>query len=317
MSDGKPSIDVISVSYRCEEALAETLASVAAQSYDGQIETLVVDNASGDGTPEFARGFRNVKLIESSENVGFARANNLGARETTGEFIFILNPDVILPPELLSQLADYLIECPDVGAVGPTLVEPSGRLQKYCAWKNYTLLASVGDAIGVSRGSFSKFFHRGCFYPDRYYEGAPKDVFSLSGACVLIRRRAFDAAGGFDERYFLFGEDLDLFRTIRRKGFRVVYQPSGPAVHITGASMGTFDPHVGAAGIESVVLYNCKYRGRLKALLPLVAAYVSLAVRFAVFRLMAALRPEATDASRRARYYRNVMRILSGKKFRE
>jgi GT2 family glycosyltransferase len=317
MSDGKPSIDVIIVSYRCAEALAETLESVAAQSYDGQVETLVVDNASGDGTAEVARGFRNVELIESPENVGFARANNLGTRETAGEFIFILNPDVILPPGLLSQLVDYLIEHPDVGAVGPTLVEPTGRLQKYCAWKGYTLLAGVGDAVGVSRGSIGRLFNVGCFYPDRYYEGAPKDVFSLSGACVLIRRRAFDAAGGFDERYFLFGEDLDLFRTIRRRGFRVVYLPSGPAVHKTGASMGTFDPHVGAAGIESVVLYNRKFRGPLKALSLLAAAYVSLAVRFTVFRLVAALRPEATAASRRARYYKNVMRILSGKKFRE
>jgi N-acetylglucosaminyl-diphospho-decaprenol L-rhamnosyltransferase len=317
VSDGKPSIDVIIVSYRCREVLPEALKSVAAQRYGGPVETTVVDNASGDGTADAARDFPNVRLIESPVNLGFARANNLGVRETTGEFVFILNPDVILPPGLLSQLSDYLIEYPDVGAVGPTLVESSGWLQKYCAWKNYTLLAGVSDAIGVSRGPIGKFFHQGCFYPDRYYEGAPKDVFSLSGACVLIRRKVFYAASGFDERYFLFGEDLDLFCTIRRKEFRVVYLPSGPAVHMTGASMGTFDPYVGAAGIESVVLYNLKYRGRLKALSLLVAAYVSLAVRFTVFRFMAALRPEAAGASRRARYYRNVMRILSGKKLRE
>jgi GT2 family glycosyltransferase len=313
----KPLVNIIIVSYRCSDTLRRTLKSVAAQRYDGPVETTVVDNASGDDTTDVARGFPNVRLIESPVNLGFARANNLGVRETTGEFIFILNPDVILPPELLAKLADYLIEHADVGAVGPTLVKPSGSLQKYCAWKNYTLLACVGDSIGVSRGLLKRFFYNGCFHANRYYEGVPGDVFSLSGSCTLVRREAFDAAGGFDERYFLFGEDVDLFRTIRRKGFRVVYLPSGPAVHVTGASMGTFDPSVGAAGIESVVLYNRKYRGRLKALSLLAAAYVSLATRFTLFRLVAALQPETTTASRRARYYKSVLRILSGKELRE
>lgn len=317
MVKDKPPVNIIIVSYRCADTLRGTLKSVAAQRYDGPVETIVVDNASGDDTTDVARGFPNVRLIESTVNLGFARANNLGVREATGEFIFILNPDVILPPELLTQLADYLIEHADVGAVGPTLVEPPGSLQKYCAWKDYTFLACVGDAIGVSRGLLKRFFYNGCFYPNRYYESALKDVFSLSGSCTLVRRNAFDNAGGFDERYFLFGEDLDLFRTIRRKGFRVVYLPSGPAVHITGASMGTLDSSVGAAGIESVVLYNQKYRSRLKALLLLAAAYVSLATRFTIFRLMAALRPETTTASRRARYYKSVLSILSGKKLRE
>ncbi|UCE27446.1 MAG: glycosyltransferase family 2 protein [Candidatus Coatesbacteria bacterium] len=317
MPSDKPSISTIIVSYRCAEALAETLESLAAQSYDGPTETVVVDNASGDGTPEVARGFRNVKLVESPENVGFAQANNLGIHETAGEFIFVLNPDVILPSELLAELADYLIEHPDVGAVGPTLTDSSGDLQKYCAWKDYTFIAAVGDAIGVSQGLLKRVFYIGCLYREQYYDSDPKNVFSLSGSCALIRRKTFDAAGGFDERYFLFGEDLDLFRTVRRKGFRVVYLPSGPAVHITGNSMGSFNPTVGAAGIESAVSYNRKYRGRLAGLLLLAAAYISLAMRFTFFRFVAALSPEMTAASRRVDYYKNVLRIVSGKALQE
>jgi GT2 family glycosyltransferase len=315
MAIKKPAITVIIVSYKCPEPLKETLSSVMAQRYEGPVETVVVDNASRDETPEIVKRFPNVKLIESRENLGFARANNLGAREGEGDFLFILNPDIVLPQGLLSRLADYLTDDPRVGAVGPTLIEKTGRLQKYCAWKNYTTAAAIADVIGLSEGLPRRFLRAGCFYPHDLYYGEPKEVFSLSGSCALIRKEAFLAAGGFDERYFLFGEDLDLFRTIRRKGFRVVYLPSEPVVHMTGASMASFNPVVRIAGIESPILYNQKYRGAITGLMLMAAAYFSASARLAFFSFGAALRPEETAASRRARYYQKVIEILSRKKF--
>jgi GT2 family glycosyltransferase len=314
---GKPSITIIIVSYRCAEALVNTLESVVTQSYDGPVEVIVFDNASGDDTPAAAKRFSEVRLIESQENVGFAKGNNAAVNESRGEYLFILNPDVILPQGLLSQLVDYLIENENVGAVGPTLVERSGRLQKYCAWKDYPLTAAIIDATGLRSWIAGHLLRKGCFYKDSFYAGEPKEVFSISGSCALVKREAFKTAGGFDERYFLFGEDLDLFHTIRRKGFNVVYLPCGPAVHTTGASMGLYNPIVGAAGIESVIMYNTKKRGKAIGFLLQAVALSSLGLQLATLKLAAALRPDETSFSRSANYVHEVIKLLAGKSSRK
>lgn len=309
----KPSVSVIIVSYKCAEALIKTLESVTKQDYDGPVEVIVFDNASGDGTVAAAKRFPEIRLIESPENVGFAKANNAAVKESMGEYLFILNPDVILPQGLLPRLTDYLTENEDVGAVGPTVVGRSNSLQKYCAWKGYSLPAAIVDACGLRLRVTDYLFRKGCFYGDGFYAGEPKDVFSISGSCALVRRKAFDAAGGFDERYFLFGEDLDLFCTMRRKGFKVVYLPAGPAVHMTGASMGLYNPVVGAAGIKSSILYTIKYRGIKIGLALRILGLVSLGLQYAVLKLAAALRAEETRFSRRADYIGEVIKILTGR----
>lgn len=309
----KPSVSVILVSYKCAEALIKTLESVNKQDYGGPVEIIVIDNASDDGTVAAAKRFPEIRLIESPENIGFAKANNAAVKESTGEYLFILNPDIILPQGLLSRLTDYLAENEDVGTVGPTIVGYSGRLQKYCAWKRYSLPAAIVDACGLRSRITDYLFRKSCFYGDGFYAGKAKEVSSISGSCAVIRRRAFEAAGGFDERYFLFGEDLDLFRTIRLKGFKVVYLPTGPAVHMTGASMGSYNPVVGAAGIKSSILYNIKYRGIKVGLALQILGFVSLGLQYAVLRLATALRPEETPFSRRANYVGEVIKILTGR----
>jgi GT2 family glycosyltransferase len=309
----KPSVSVIIVSYKCAEVLTKTLKSVSMQDYDGSVEVMVFDNASDDGTVAATKRFPEVRLIESRENVGFAKANNAAVSESVGEYLFILNPDVILPQGLLSRLTDYLTENEDVGAVGPTLVGRSGRLQKYCAWKGYSSPAAIIDACGLRSRITDYLFRKDCFYGDGFYAGEPKEVFSISGSCALVRRRAFEAAGGFDERYFLFGEDLDLFRTMRLKGFKVVYLPAGPAVHVTGASMGLYNPVVGAAGIKSSVLYTVKYQGIKVGLTLQILGFVSLGLQYAILKLAAALRAEETPLSRRADYVGEVIKILTGR----
>jgi N-acetylglucosaminyl-diphospho-decaprenol L-rhamnosyltransferase len=311
----KPSVSVIIVSYKCAEALVKTLESVIMQDYDGPVEVIVFDNASDDDTVAAAKRFPEVRLIESPENVGFARANNAAVKESVGKHLFILNPDMILPQGLLSRLNEYLTENEDVGAVGPTLVGRSGRLQKYCAWKGYFLPAAIADACGLRSRITDYLFRKSCFYGDGFYTGEPKEVFSISGSCALVKRKAFEAAGGFDERYFLFGEDLDLFRTMRLKGFKVVYLPAGPAVHLTGASMGLYNPVVGAAGIRSSVLYTAKYRGIKVGLALRILGLVSLGLQYAILKLTAALRPEETPFSRRADYTGKVIKILIGGSF--
>lgn len=307
----RPSITAVIVSYRCPETLEGTLRALLSQDYKGPVETIIVDNASGDGTPDVARRFPGVRLVELPENVGFARANNVGVREGTGEYVLILNPDAVLPAGLLGELARYLDGDSSAGAVGPTLVDRTGKLQRYCARRAYTFLEGLADVADLKEGLLGWLFSSGGLYPQEYYERGPKEVFSLSGSCALIRREAFEAAGGFDERYFLFGEDVDLFRTIHEKGFKVVYLPVGPVVHLTGTSMGAFNPTVGAEGIKSAVNYNRKYRGRLVALCLASAAFLSLSLRYAAARVIAALKPQETSFSRRARYYGDVIKLLS------
>jgi len=253
-----PRVAVVVVSYETRETLLEGLAAL-----DGEPATsvVVVDNASRDGSVAAVRErFPGVRLIANPENVGFARACNQGARASGAPFLLFLNPDATLAPESLRALAALLDGRPEVGVVGPRTRGASGTIQ-----------VSTGDDLSPLAELRQRRLVRGVACRDASVlaevearHAVEREVDWVSGACLLIRRQAFDAVSGFDERFFLYEEDADLCRRVREAGFKVLYSPAGEARHALGRSMARAPERARLEYQRSHLLYYRKHCGLLQ-----------------------------------------------------
>jgi GT2 family glycosyltransferase len=188
--------------------------------------TLVVDNASGDGSADAVSVFRGVELIRLSRNVGFAAANNLAARAADDcEFLALLNPDAVPAPAWLSELLAAADRCPEAAAFGSRLV-----------WaRDPALLDGTGDVYHVS----GRVWRQGHRKPDHEEQNVSREIFSPCAAAALYRQAAFREAGGFDEEFFCYLEDVDLGFRLRLLGHRCIYVPASVATHEGGATAGS------------------------------------------------------------------------------
>lgn len=189
-------------------------------------EVIVADNASTDGSRQrVAREMPWVRLLELGKNPGFGTANNRAAEVAEGDRLLLLNSDAWPEPGCLPRLEAALDADPRLGAVAPELRYPDGRRQ-FCRAPTTGI---VGEAIQKLRNPFEAagWVHR--LRP-------PFDPGWLTAACLMLRRRAFDQVGGFDEGYFLYYEDVDLCLRLRRAGWRIDDVPEATAVHVKGGS---------------------------------------------------------------------------------
>lgn len=240
-SSGRPPrLDVVVVSYRCRAAVLRCLDALASkETIDGlgAVSVHVVDNGSGDGTVEaIRREHPAARVTALPENRGFAAAANVGFRAARGELVLLLNPDVRLTPSALASLVRHLAEHPEVGVVGPRLLQPDGRTQGACGMSP-SRLGLVLRTFGVAGVCFRHGPFRGDErLPYFVFPDAPKAVDLLVGAVWLMRREVLEQIGELDERYFLYGEDLDWCRRARAAGVTIVHHPGIEAAHEQGAS---------------------------------------------------------------------------------
>ena len=230
-----PLVSALVVSYNVKDYLIEALDALYGSS-DVPLEAIVVDNASRDGSADaVASRFPQATVVRMAKNVGFGRANNAGLDRCRGRFILILNPDVQVGPECVGRLADFLLTRPDVGAVGPRVLRPDGRLDPACRRGFPTPPTSFYRLAGLSRlFPHSRRFNRynmGYLAVDR-----PHEIDSGTAACLLVRRAAIDRIGFFDPAFFMYGEDLDLCFRLKQGGWKVYFFPSAEAIHVKGAS---------------------------------------------------------------------------------
>jgi hypothetical protein len=194
------------------------------------VETIVVDNGSGDGTVEAVRArFPWAEIVALPANRGFAGGNNAGLARAEGRHVCLLNNDTVVQRDGLEACVRFLDARPDVGAVGPQLLDPDGRPQN--SIHNFpTLLLEL-----VPRGVLETLLPRR--YPSkRRAHAAPLDVEAVLGACMVVRREALDRVGPLPEDYFFFLEETDWFFAMRAAGFRVVHLPDARLVHVHGAA---------------------------------------------------------------------------------
>lgn len=223
------------VTYNAAPVIEDCLRSVGAA---GPAEIVVVDNASSDATADVVRQtFPDVCLVQNPENIGYGAAANRGVRLTTTPYVLVLNPDVVVPPDALRALSAYLDTNPAVGVAGPRLQNGDGSLQRStCGFPTTfdSILAETGLHSLVARVPWLRDRSLRTWAHDRC-----REVPCVLGAALAVRRSAFDAAGGFNESFFLYSEEVDLCRRLASMGLPTHYAPVTTVVHIGGASGGT------------------------------------------------------------------------------
>jgi GT2 family glycosyltransferase len=216
-------LSIIIVSFNARADLERCLGSLRTPPPAAPHEILVVDNGSTDGSADAARRWPDVRVIEAGANLGFARANNLGIRASTGMNILLLNSDTVVPPGAIDGLLAELERDSDVAVVGPRLVDGAGHAE-----------LSFGRMIGPLNELRQKRLARsGAVDALTRQRQAPDWV---SGACLLVRRADAEAVGGLDERYFMYTEDVDFCAAIRARGRRILFTPDVEIVHLRGRS---------------------------------------------------------------------------------
>ena len=200
------------------------------------VEIVVVDNGSTDGTVGFVRdSFPMVRVIEA-ENSGLAAGWNRGIESTAAEHVLVLNADAWLVEDALDRLLAAADRHPAAGLVGPRLLNPDGSLQRSVrgfptVWRLATEYLYLRK-LAPSSQAFNAFYGAG------FDHTSERAVDWVMGACMLVRRRAFDEVGPFDERYFLFSEEVDWMRRAADRGWQVVFTPDARCVHVGGATHG-------------------------------------------------------------------------------
>jgi N-acetylglucosaminyl-diphospho-decaprenol L-rhamnosyltransferase len=234
-----------------------------------------------------------VTLVAAGENLGYARAANLGIAATRAPVVAVLNPDTVVRPGAAGALRARFAAEPDLGALGPTLVNTDGTV-----YPSARSVPSVADAVGHG---LLYFVWAGNPFTRRYRQtdadpGRPRDVDWVSGAAVWLRRAALDAVGGWDERYFMYVEDVDLCWRLRRAGWRVAYEPGGTVEHLLGVSTAGAPYRMIAEHHRSLYRFAARrFTGRRRVLLPATAGFLSVRAVLAMAHHKAAdVRPGRT-----------------------
>lgn len=254
-------LSIIIVSWNTRQRLHDCLASIYAQPWNIDFEVFVIDNASSDGSPQMVRCmFPQVHLVENAQNFGFARACNQGLRRARGRFIVLLNPDTQLLGNALSDMVIYLDEHPDIGALGPRIVNANGVVDPRCARHLPTLATELFEKTRLDR----RFPHNRIFghYLMTYWDhNDSRDVEALSGACLMVRREVVAQVGMLDESFFMYGEDIDWCYRIRKAGWRVHYYNDAQVIHIAGQSTNLVYEEMGIEALRSLNYFFHKHHG--------------------------------------------------------
>jgi N-acetylglucosaminyl-diphospho-decaprenol L-rhamnosyltransferase len=232
-----PAVTAIVVNFEAGDLLTGCVQSLEAAGVD---EIIVVDNASADGSVEhLCAAGTTAEIITAPANRGYGAGINLGARHASSPVLLACNADLVVAADVLEPLLTDLRANPDVSAVGPRILTNEGDV--YPSARSFPSLAeSAGHAfVGLfsQRNKWTRSYkHLDQDLRPEAAAGGMTEVDWVSGACVAIRREAFNAVGGFDERYFMYLEDVDLCWRLRRAGWRIVYEPGAVVTHVQGVS---------------------------------------------------------------------------------
>jgi len=303
----RPWLTIVIVSFNTRTLLGQCLTSIRRHPPPVPFETIVVDNASADGSPEMVEtDFPEVRVIRTGANLGFGAANNRGFRASQGEISLFLNSDTELFPDALCPLLDRLKDNSQVGIVGPTEQDVMGvPYPTICPAPDlwYLFLSHTGLRHRWYRNAWINPYRK--IWEQALASGRPIPVGWVSGASLMVRRQVLDQVGAFDEGYFMYMEEADLCERARRAGWLVEYVPGGRVMHRGGGSSGkarggllTF------SGAVSELRYFAKYRGVWRCFL--LKAF--LATEFVLKLLIAGRR----DPRRWA--YREILRGIMGQR---
>jgi len=226
----KPVVSALIVSHNAKDLLLQCMQALFT-SADVPVEAVVVDNDSSDGSAAAVTAeFPQATVLIQERNLGFGRAANLGLERCAGRYVLLLNPDVLVDPQSVGRLADFMLTRPDAGAVGPRLLMADGSLDP-AARRAFPVPSTLFyRTVGLSR-LFPKSPRFGRHNMGHVDESDVHEIDAGSADCLMMRRAALDRVGFFDPRYFMYGEDIDLCYRLKLGGWKVFYLPAATASH--------------------------------------------------------------------------------------
>ncbi len=258
-------LSIIIVNWNTRDLLAQCLESVFTNLPLREFEVRVVDNASSDGSAEQVRlRFPHVHLMENRENVGFTCANNEAIRQSTGQYLLLLNPDTIVLPDSLGAMLRFMDEHKHVGLLGGDVLNPD-RTPQICYGNTPTLLSELLTLLGLDRRLPLPDSLRSSLLRSSEPAKSFLEVGWVLGACMMIRQSALEQVGLLDEGYFMFSEETDWSRRAHIHGWKVVYLPGAGIIHYGGKSTEQVSHRMLPFLYASKTRYLRKFEGRASA----------------------------------------------------
>jgi len=234
-----PELTIIIVSYNTRDLTLKALETLYATTQKTRFHTVVYDNASSDGSAEaIAEAFPDVELIASQDNLGFAKANNVVAAQAKTEWLLLLNPDTECHTGAVDNLLAFSKTHPQAGITGGRTVFPDGSLNIASCWGKITPWSAFCKATGLT----AVFSNSTLFNPEgygRWQRDSTREVDIVVGCFLMIRRSLWDELGGFDLKYFMYGEEADLCLRAQAKGYQPMITPDAEIMHLVGAASKT------------------------------------------------------------------------------
>lgn len=222
-------LSVIIVTYNNEGSILNCVTSVL-KNIPEDSEVIIIDNASTDFTREKLEKIlsknKNLIVLDSKKNLGFGKANNKASELAKGEFLFLLNPDTVIPKPIFGEIINFYEDSSNVGIVGVKLIQSDGSVQESVK-KQPTFFGAFQEFVMGKKNAYSQFAPN---------TKEPLEVDVLYGAAMLLKKDLFEKAGGFDEKYFLYYEDVDFCRKVRKLNKKVIYYPKVWIEHLVGGS---------------------------------------------------------------------------------
>jgi GT2 family glycosyltransferase len=252
------SLSIVIVNYNTGSLLLDCIKSIYRSQETFDFEIIIVDNASSDSSLiPVKKEYPNIKIITNKENLGFAVAVNQAIKIAVNKFILLLNPDTVIVSGCFGVMIDFLEQNREAGACGPAIFNPDKTRQMSC-YHFPDLLDMVFDKTHLNK-LFPKNRLFGRYQMSYWAHDNPRQVDWLTGACLLIRAELFRDVNGFDQRFFMFCEDIDLCLIIKQKGFKCFYLPQAKIIHYKSGSSAVIKNKPPLVAWESLILFWQKH----------------------------------------------------------
>ncbi len=287
-------LSILIVNWNSREFLRKCLESIRLTCGGIAPQVIVVDGGSFDGCEEMlSADFPEVVFVQSPENIGFGRSNNLGFKRVSGEALLLLNPDTELHPGAVEALLEDLRHGRDVGAIGARLLNTDGSLQHSAVHPLPTPWNAAVDSAWLRQRWWNA--------AERNNNSQSFEVEAISGACIMMRSGVFRELGGFDPQYFMYAEDMDLCYRIHKLGLKILHAPRAVVIHHGGGSSGTQFSKFSTVMIrEALAFYFKSHHGSAAAVLYRVLIIFSAGVRIPCLCAIAMARSAGARAANKA-----------------
>jgi len=267
MSNKNIKISIIIVHYNVEKELIDCISSILKSRPQKICEIIVIDN---DEEPKVGnvlnKKFKDIKYIKSPKNLGYGGGNNLGASYSQGDFLFFLNPDTIVKKNAIDRLVEFLENNKNVGIVAPIFLDPRNKIYPSQGSEELTPLSAIFSLSFINKVMPNNPISKRYFLSD-WNKKKPRKVGNVPGTAFLIRKNLFEKVGKFDENFFLYFEEFDFCKRVRKLGYDLFFLPSAQIIHLWGVSTGKSPLDINKIFLKSKFYYFRKHYGLFWAVL--------------------------------------------------